>query len=466
MAPPTWQSYQSKNLRRDRPRHYHILLPLLVVSVITLLLFRGAESFGAKAKPPHSVEIPQAANSETLEPLVSPPVHDSVPPLAAPASLKADLRHAVIEELSRPRLSRDAAQATVERPMTVDFQLQAFVQDKFRETNPLYGAAVVLDATSGDVLAMADFKGKGARHDLEFLPTRAVFPAASVFKIVTAAAGIDRAGVMTTTPLKTVGNPYRLNATKLSSRSLRRARSIELSGALARSDNVAFAYLTSQYLNPQDLRDTAFAFGFDRPLAFALPVERSQTFLPEGQFAFAKASTGLSENSMSPLHGALIAAAVSNGGRAVSPRLFQDEPTAEKREAFIEIPRTTAFGLATMMKRTITNGTARKAFRGYERNAILSSAEIGGKTGTLTSDELKGHCEWFVGFAKRESRNVALGIVVIERPRHPVKPSKIARSVFEASLRSFAQSEQPHSSRKVAAHRHHRRSGIHRVKRV
>ncbi len=67
------------------------------------------------------------------------------------------------------------------------------------------------------------------------------------------------------------------------------------------------------------------------------------------------------------------------------------------------------------MKATIYRGTARKEFRGYRRDKILSKLNLGGKTGSIGSRSVNNvRYDWFVGFAeeKKGDRKIVLSIVV------------------------------------------------------
>ena len=157
--------------------------------------------------------------------------------------------------------------------------------------------------------------------------------------------------------------------------------------------------MTNRFLAHHQLESTAEEFGFNRHIPFEIPVEMSETALPEEDYEFARASTGLGNATLSPVHGALIAAAIVNDGKAYAPRIFPDG-FFQKYKPFIQIPSATSQALSLMMRRTITHGTARRSFRGYQHRKELKKAFMGGKTGSLSSKTLQGDCDWFVGFAK------------------------------------------------------------------
>ncbi len=73
---------------------------------------------------------------------------------------------------------------------TIDQDLQAESEKLLKAYKPDFGALVILDANTGAVRAMASVEeGKPATDNLTL---RGTYPAASVFKIVTATAALDR----------------------------------------------------------------------------------------------------------------------------------------------------------------------------------------------------------------------------------------------------------------------------------
>ena len=80
------------------------------------------------------------------------------------------------------------------------------------------------------------------------------------------------------------------------------------------------------------------------------------------------------------------------------------------------------------MEATIRYGTSRKAFRGYQKDEVLSKLNIGGKTGSIynRSHELK--YDWFVGFAdlKNGNHKVAVAVVVAHEKYIGIRASRYA----------------------------------------
>jgi penicillin-binding protein A len=199
---------------------------------------------------------------------------------------------------------------------------------------------------------------------------------------------------------------------------------------------VVFAKMAVKHLDGDDLRKEAERFLFNRPI-FDQPVEQSSAEIPDSGLDFAKSAAGFGQVKLSPLHAAMIAAAVGNGGVAEEPSML-DEVDGE------EVPPTgsirllnaeTAGTLRDMMKLTVSQGTAASSF--VERHhKLLGDIEVAGKTGSLSSHNrgpFKDY-SWFVGFAPADDPKIAVAAVVVNGLKWRVHAPFIAREALKAYL--------------------------------
>src|ERR1700724_2912329 len=178
---------------------------------------------------------------------------------------------------------------------------------------PVGAAVVALDPKTGKDLAMPGL-GEGA-------VTKPVYPAASVFKIVTGAALLEK-GVSPNDETCYHGGIRRLVGKLLQDKPNLDRRCMSLSMALAKSANVVFAKMAVKHLDGESLRKEAERFLFNRPI-WDVPVEASPANIPDGKLDLAKSAAGFGKVKLSPLHAALIASAVGNGGVAYEPSLIE-----------------------------------------------------------------------------------------------------------------------------------------------
>ncbi|NMO17752.1 penicillin-binding protein [Pyxidicoccus fallax] len=311
--------------------------------------------------------------------------------------------------------------------LTIDPVLQASLTNIMRSYEVPYGAAVVLEPSTGRVLAMAEHSA--ARPDLRGLPVRAVFPAASIFKIVTGGALLE-AGVPPSVEECFHGGKRRLSEKHLED-SERDGACYSLALAMGKSANVVFAKLTNKHLDADALRRMAARFRFNREIPFAVPTDISLAAIPEESFGLANTGAGFGDVYLSPLHGALVASVAANDGRWVDPVLFEPEgrPLLPPEGEPVLTPEA-AKDLTDMLEETVTRGTARGVFR--ERGFRVENAV--GKTGTLADREPFRDYSWFVGFAPKDNPRVAVAAVIVNDPKWRIRGTWLGREALRLGL--------------------------------
>ncbi|HYO71117.1 MAG TPA: penicillin-binding transpeptidase domain-containing protein [Archangium sp.] len=312
-------------------------------------------------------------------------------------------------------------------PLTIDPVLQSQLTGILSQYRVPYGAVVVLEPSTGRVLAMAEHSR--AQPGLRGLATRAVFPAASIFKIVTGAALLE-AGVTPDAETCFHGGKRRLSE-KLLQDSARDGQCHSLAEAMGKSANVIFAKLTQRYLSPNALKHAAARFRFNRELSFPVPTDVSLAAVPEeDEFRFAQTGAGFGDVYLSPLHGALLASVAANGGVWKDPVLFDTGANAQPGPAEQVLSPEVARDLTTLMEATVTKGTARRTFR--ERGMGVPGAV--GKTGTLADRNPFRDYSWFVGFAPKDNPKVVVAAVIVNEPIWHIRATWVGREAMRLGL--------------------------------
>ena len=310
-----------------------------------------------------------------------------------------------------------------EVPLTLLPAVQEGLARTLADYQTPWAAVVVLEPATGRVLAMVEHSQ--AVPGLRGLPVKAVFPAASVFKLVTATALLDE-GVQPEDEACYHGGKRRVSESLLVDSS-RDRQCVSLSEALGRSANVVFAKLTHRYLDAGKLRAAADLFRFNRPIPFAIPTDPSLAAVPDDPLELARTGAGFGDVFLSPLHGALIASVAANRGLWRAPILLErDLATAPDTERILSEERAAA--LTSMMEETVTHGTARRFFRLRELRGAV------GKTGSLADRNPFRDYSWFVGFAPREDPRVAVAAVVVNEPRWRIRAPWLAREAMRLGL--------------------------------
>lgn len=314
--------------------------------------------------------------------------------------------------------------------LTLEPRLQERL-DRYLESYAVpWGAVVVMEPATGRVLALAEHSR--AEPGAKDLPLQARAPAASIFKIVTAAALLGQ-GVTPDEEVCYHGGDHRLQPRLLADDPRRDRRCVTLASAMGHSTNVVFAKLANRGLSPDALRAEASNFLFNAPIPFTTPVQVSHAEIPDDGFGLANTAAGFGDVRLSPLHGALLASIVANRGTFVPPVLVDSTegvalpPAPPTRRVVSE---EVAAAIADMMETTVTEGTARRAFR--RPGPSLHSVSVAGKTGSLADRDPYRDNSWFVGFAPVDHPQVAVAVVIVNQKMWRIRATTVAREAFAA----------------------------------
>ncbi len=333
----------------------------------------------------------------------------------------------------------------IAEPVILDYafdpSLQALAEDLLGKYRPDLGVMVAMDASTGRVLAMAS---SNKSFDIEGNPAiQTTFPSASVFKVVTAAAAIEQQKANPHTLIAYAGRDHTLYKSQVLKEKVSGWRRISsLKEAFGKSINTVFGRLAVFNIGKEPLQAFSNRFGYNEQIESEFPIELSRSAKPDDSFELAEMASGYTQdNVMTPLHGAMIAAAVANDGVMMQPyflnaaylksgkTIYRSEPAPQVNTVTPE----TAKELRTLMAETVINGTSKKAFRGFFRGRF-SELQVGGKTGHLTDRNFKGRVDWFVGFAQAHGRKIAVSVMTMHKKYWTVKSSYLARRTFETAF--------------------------------
>lgn len=375
----------------------------------------------------------QPASPEAPLPPEDVPVDDIFEP--------ADFLDASMELLLEAGKGGGPAQVKLESGERLTFSilsgLQAEVEKVYGDYEPVEAAFVAIDPNTGEVLALTGWANG------ELAPHRALQadgPAASIFKMVSAAALVEEHNVRTEKEFCYHGGRSGISKRLLEPNPEKDNACMTFSAAMGKSANVIFARLADKFLDHAEMKRFGERFGFNRVIPFVWPVELSKMEVPKDRLEFARMAAGFNHSKLSPLHGALMGAAVANGGLMMQPQILQSVSAADGAEIFHSQPRAfqramsarTATKLARMMVTTTTEGTAHKYFA---RTAPqLKGVKVAGKTGSLShvkNGERLYH-SWLVGFAPADKPRIAFASLVVNGPKWRVKGPYVAKRALEA----------------------------------
>lgn len=165
--------------------------------------------------------------------------------------------------------------------------------DVLKAYKPDFAAVVLMEPETGRILALSQFV-KNGENDFKPFFSHAL-PAASIFKIVTATAAIDKYKLGPDSTVNFLGGHYTLyKRNVVGPQNSRWSRKVTLREAFAKSYNTAFGRLAIENMEAQDLLEYAQRFGFNRKIPSEVSVPMSTTDIPSDatDFRLAEIASG------------------------------------------------------------------------------------------------------------------------------------------------------------------------------
>ena len=340
--------------------------------------------------------------------------------------------------------------------LTINSTIQQAAQDALEGET---GAAVVMDPSTGAVLAMASSPTYSA-GDVEALleqaaasdgsddagqlvnrATQGLYAPGSTFKIISLATALQN-GIASEDSVYASPGTMEIGNAEVSNFGDESYGDITLQRATALSSNTVFGQLGVQ-IGAQLLVEGAEAFGFNKDLDFELPVVTSLMPDPdemtEWETAWASAGEPVGEHEspagpqVSVLEMAMVGCAVANNGTIMQPYLVDSVYNANGERSYQ--------AQATTYLQAITSETASRVKEvlkdvvdyGTGTTAAINGVQVAGKTGTAEHPD--GDDGWFVGMADADSDTPSVVVaIVLEKNESSVASAK-AGDILETALR-------------------------------
>lgn len=327
----------------------------------------------------------------------------------------------------------------------VQWYAQEVVKDTVQEFDAEWGAIIVQDPKTFDILALAEFPtvdpnkpGASKPEDMGSRALRNVYEPGSTAKAITAAMAIEEGLVEPTTKMKI---PYKY--TTANGRTIKDSHSHALqkrtfAGVVAESSNTG-TVMIGQKASKETRYEYLTKFGFGQPTGLNFPGETKGILAHyddwDGHQKYAVLfGQGVATN---VLQATQVMTIIASGGVAMTPRLVKGvSPQAgsgstEDIEEFVQpepnrvVSEDTARKVATMLEGVVVQGTG--------DNAALEGYRVAGKTGTSQVAGPRGYdgtyTASFIGFAPAD-RPAAVVSVVIQRPKNAHYGGTVAAPAF------------------------------------
>lgn len=324
---------------------------------------------------------------------------------------------------------------------SIEPKLQDYITKLLSHSKTDRAAVVVLKPDTGRILAMAQYEKKH-NGDSEILSLKADFPAASLFKIISAVAAIEAKGFTPNQTLAFRGKRHTLYKSQLKKANGRYTIKTDFKKAFSKSINPVFGKIGIYDLGKEVMAEYANKFLFNRPIPFDLPLEVSSIQIPDDDFGLAEIASGFNKKTViSPLHAALITAAVANNGDIMAPWLVAKVKDHRGRTLYRATPLklasplkpNTAEYMKVLMRETVVSGTSRKAFRRLRRDKRFKNVALGAKTGTINDERDQYKYDWITAYALpgNEDGGICVAILAVHGKLLGVRASELARYIIK-----------------------------------
>ncbi|MGB8209984.1 MAG: penicillin-binding protein 2 [Mycobacterium sp.] len=340
--------------------------------------------------------------------------------------------------------------------LTLDDDIQFYVQQQVQQAKNLSGArnvsAVVLDAKSGEVLAMTNDNtfdpsqdvGRQGNKQMGNLPVTSPFEPGSVNKVVTAASVIEY-GLSNPDEVLQVPGSINMGGVTVHDAWNHGVAPYTTTGVFGKSSNVG-ALMLAQRVGPDRYFDMLRKFGLGQRTNVGLPGESAGLVPPLDQWSGSTFSNlpigqGLS---MTLLQMAGMYQAIANDGLRMPPRIVKatiasdGTRTEEPRPEGIRVVSPETARTVRNMLRAVVQHDPRGVQQGTGPAAAVEGYQIAGKTGTAQQINPACGCYFdnvywitFAGMATADDPRYVIGIMM-DNPQHAAdgSPGSSAAPLF------------------------------------
>ena len=333
--------------------------------------------------------------------------------------------------------------------LTIDLDIQKAAEEALKGKR---GAVVAMNPHTGEILALASSPSfdpnlfaspegkekerlalfKDNRHPFLNRAIAGIYPPGSIFKIVTATAGLEEGKIY---PSAVINCPGGLQVGKRFFRCWRRHGGVNFISAIEQSCDTYF-YRLGLLVGPEKLSEWARKFGLGTRTGIILPGEASGFIADEewkeknfGEIWYpgdtANMAVGQGFTQLTPLQACRMVSVFANGGYLVKPIIMLGE---KEEKTPLGISSSTLELVKKGMEEAVMGGS------GTAKLARVNGITIAGKTGSAQDPPRKRTHAWFVCFAPVENPRIAISVVVEEGGMGGSVAAPIAKKVLEAAL--------------------------------
>ena len=339
-----------------------------------------------------------------------------------------------IERALNDRLTTGAGTEPVR--LSLDMRVQYLVETELAQAATAFraegGAAIMLDAKTGEVIASASWPFMDPNRPEANTPnqqnnrvTNSRFEMGSTFKVFTVAIGLEDR-VITPESVFDARAPMRIGRELISDFHAMN-KIVSVSEILAHSSNIGTVRIARSVGAPR-VREFFSRLGLMEAAGGEL-LENARPILPKRWSEITAATASFGHGiAVSPMAVAGAYAAVSNGGHYIRPTFIARDPHVPVASRNVISPATSTT-LVKLMRDVVTNGTG--------KNADAEGYEVAGKTGTAEKAGPHGYdsnrrVSSFAGvFPARDPRYVV--VFLLDEPKGYAQSGGVATAAYAAA---------------------------------
>ena len=321
--------------------------------------------------------------------------------------------------------------------LSIDSRVQSFahqaLRDAVRQHKAHAGSVVVLDARSGEVLALANYPSYDPeeRRRLKKLPRNIaitdVFEPGSTMKPITVAMALEAGKVTPRTPINTAPGTYQLD--RFTVRDSANYGTLTVEGVIQKSSNIGSLKI-AQRLSPQRMWETYTALGYGKRPDVKFPGAAAGLVRPWKSWGPTEQATmsygyGLSASLFQIAHAYTV---FSNDGRVIDATLLKAPDGQEPHGVQVFSPENVR-AVRRMLRMAVEPG-------GTGQLAQTEGYSVGGKSGTARKHVgKKGYSTdryraWFTGLAPIGQPRVIVAVMIDEPSTGTYYGGTVAAPVF------------------------------------
>ncbi len=353
---------------------------------------------------------------------------------------------------NRQKLARPGADLTLTLDRDLQYETQRVLSEKLASVNANSGSAIVMDARTGEILAMSSYPSYDASDPLSSQPrergnigSSMLLEPGSVHKAITLSAALEEGAI---SPGVTLALPPTIGKGGKVFRDTHNhaAGKITLAGIMAKSSNIGTIMIADK-LGADKLYEYQKKFGLGKKTNIGLSAESAGIVQPPSRWSgpsYGGIPIGIGVG-VTPLQMTAAYATIANDGMSVTPKLIKEIRQADgdlTRASTVKAPNADADSHRVISAenarviRDAMRGVVSK--EGTAPNAAVSGYDVAGKTGTglrvVDNKYVKGDVTSFIGMVPAQQPRYVISVFA-----HVPSGSggSVAAPVF-SSLASFA----------------------------